>query len=409
MPKRAIELSAQAVARLREVGDHHVGGVPGLFLRVKEGGGRQWCLRYTLEGRRRLMGLGAFPAVTLAQARELARAARGQLAFGFDPINDRARARAAAQQARRNAMTFDEAAAAYIATRAAEWRNPKHRAQWANTLATYASPVMGRLEVAEIEQSHVLRVLDPIWRTKTETATRLRGRIECILDWATVQGKRSGPNPARWRGHLDQLLPNPSRIAPVEHRAAVPWQEAPAVYARIARVEGISALALRLLILTAVRTSELIAATWPEIDLAAATWAIPAARMKIKTQGPHRVPLPRQALPLLHALPRVPGSDYLFPSKSGHLSNAAMLQTMRRLHVQAVPHGWRSTFRDWAAEATHFTHEVAEKALAHSIQNKVEAAYRRGDLFDKRRQLMQAWADYLAPDTPTPTPSLPNS
>lgn len=400
MPKQAREMAAQAVARLREVGDHHVGGVPGLLLRVKDGGHRQWCLRYQIAGKRRIMGLGTYPAVTLAQARESARAARAQLAQGLDPINARAQAQAAALAAQRNAMTFTQAAAAYIAARAPEWRNLKHRAQWENTLATYAAPVIGRLDVAAIEQTHVLRVLDPIWRTKTETAVRLRGRMEAILDWCTVQGRRSGPNPARWRGHLDQLLPNPARIAPVEHHAAVEWREAPAVYARIAQVEGISAQALRLLILTCVRTTELLAATWPEIDLAAATWTLPAIRMKIKTQGAHRVPLSEQALALLHELPRLQGSPYLFPGggrSGGTLSNAAMLQTMRRLHIPAVPHGWRSTFRDWAAETTTFAPEVAEKALAHAIKNKVEAAYRRGDLLDKRRQLMQAWANYLAP------------
>lgn len=400
MPKQARELPAQAVARLREVGDHHVGGVPGLLLRIKDGGRRQWCLRYTLHGKRRIMGLGTYPTVTLAQARELARAARAQIVAGTDPIHDRAQAQAAALAARRNAMTFDQAAAAYIATRESEWRNQKHRAQWINTLASYASPVIGKVDVSTIDQTHVLRILDPIWRAKTETATRIRGRLESILDWCAVQGRRSGPNPARWRGHLDQLLPNPARIAPVEHHAAVDWREAPAVYARIAQVEGISAQALRLLILTCVRTTELLAATWPEIDLAAATWTLPAGRMKIKTQGAHRVPLSNQALALLHDLPRLQGSPYLFPGggrTGGTLSNAAMLQTMRRLHIPAVPHGWRSTFRDWAAETTTFAPEVAEKALAHAIKNKVEAAYRRGDLLDKRRQLMQAWANYLAP------------
>ena len=400
MPKQARELPAQAVARLREVGDHHVGGVPGLLLRIKDGGRRQWCLRYTLHGKRRIMGLGTYPTVTLAQARELARAARAQIVAGTDPIHDRAQAQAAALAARRNAMTFDQAAAAYIATRESEWRNQKHRAQWINTLASYASPVIGKVDVSTIDQTHVLRILDPIWRAKTETATRIRGRLESILDWCTVQGRRSGPNPARWRGHLDQLLPNPARIAPVEHHAAVDWREAPAVYARIAQVEGISAQALRLLILTCVRTTELLAATWPEIDLAAATWTLPAGRMKIKTQGAHRVPLSSQALALLHDLPRLQGSPYLFPGggrTGGTLSNAAMLQTMRRLHIPAVPHGWRSTFRDWAAETTTFAPEVAEKALAHAIKNKVEAAYRRGDLLDKRRQLMQAWANYLDP------------
>lgn len=400
MPKQARELPAQAVARLRDVGDHHVGGVPGLLLRIKEGGRRQWCLRYTLHGKRRIMGLGTFPTVTLAQARELARAARAQIVLGTDPIKDRALAQAAALAAQRRAMTFDAAAAAYIATREGEWKNAKHRAQWENTLATYASPVIGKLDVSNIDQTHVLRILDPIWRTKTETATRIRGRLEVILDWCTVQGKRTGPNPARWRGHLDQLLPNPARIAPVAHHAAVDWREAPATYARIAQVEGISAQALRLLILTCVRTTELLAATWPEIDLSAATWTLPATRMKIKTQGAHRVPLSRQALALLKELPRLQGSPYLFPGvgrSGGTLSNAAMLQTMRRLHIPAVPHGWRSTFRDWAAETTNYPPEVAEKALAHTIKNKVEAAYRRGDLLDKRRQLMQAWANYLAP------------
>ena len=398
MPKVARELSAQAVARLREIGDHAVGGVPGLFLRVAENS-RHWCFRYSLQGQRRLMGLGSYPSVSLASARDLARSARAQVSLGVDPIRDRAQAMEAARAAARNAMTFDKAAETYIASRDAEWQSSKHRAQWITTLAQYASPVLGRLDVAAIDQSHILRVLDPIWRTKTETATRVRGRIEAVLDWCAVQGKRSGPNPARWRGHLDQLLPNPARIARVEHHAAVDWREAPVIYARISQVSGASAQALRLLVLTALRTTEVIAATWDEIDLNAAVWTLDAKRMKVKTQGAHRVPLSRQALALLHDLPRMQGEKYLFPGArpGGHISNMAMLQTMRRLRIQAVPHGWRSTFRDWAAEATDYGAEVAEKALAHTIKNKVEAAYRRGDLFDKRRQLMQAWADYLAP------------
>lgn len=398
MPRRAPELSAQAVAKLRDDGDYMVGGVPGLLLRVS-GASRHWCLRYSLNGARRLMGLGAFPTVTLAQARELARQARSQVTMGVDPIDSRTKVQQAAREAARAAMTFDAAAAAYIATREAEWKNPKHRDQWENTIAQYASPVMGRLDVSAIEQAQVLRVLDPIWRTKTETAVRLRGRIETILDWCTVQGRRSGPNPARWRGHLDQLLPNPKRVAKRGHHRAIEWADAPSAYARISQVPGLGAQALCLLVLTAVRSGELRLATWEEFDLDAALWTIPAKRMKVKNQGDHRVPLSAQALKLLRGLPRFDGESLVFPSSRTlrPLSDMTLTAVMRRLHFDAVPHGWRSTFRDWAAESTSFPSEVAEKALAHAVKNQVEAAYRRGDLLAKRVDLMQAWADYLAP------------
>lgn len=398
MPRRAAEMSAQAVARLREPGDYMVGGVPGLVLRI-EGSSRHWGLRFSLHGKRRMMGLGVFPVVTLAQARDMARMARAQVAAGVDPIAARDDQQAAAKAAAAAAMSFDAAAEAYIFTRESEWKNAKHRDQWVNTLAQYASPVLGKMDVAKIEPAHILRVLDPIWRTKTETATRVRGRLEVILDWCAVQGKRSGPNPARWRGHLDQLLPNPRRVSKPSHHKAVAWPDAAASYARIARVPGMGPLALRLLVLTAVRSGELRLATWDEFDLGAAVWVIPAARMKIKDNGQHRVPLSAQALKLLRELPRFQGEKLVFPgSRPGRpLSDMTLRAVMRRLYMDEVPHGWRSTFRDWAAEATHHQGEVVEMALSHSISNKVEAAYRRGDLLDKRIPLMQDWADYLDP------------
>ena len=399
MPKRILELSAQAVARLREPGDHRVGGVPGLLLRVSANGNRRWGLRFTVHGSRRLMGLGPYPIITLAQARDLARQALSKLAAGVDPIEDRAVVRRAAIEAARAAITFDKAAAAFIEARSDEWQSTRHRLQWISSLQQYASPVIGKMDVAAIETGHVLRVLEPIWRTKTETATRVRGRIELVLDWCRARGHRKGDNPARWRGHLEQLLPNPSRVSKVVHHAAVSWADAPAHYARIKQAPGLGAQALRLLILTAVRSGELRFAEWPEFDLDAGLWIIPAGRMKIKDREDHRVPLSRQALALLQELPRLHDSPLVFHgSRQGRpLSDMTLTACMRRLRMDAVPHGWRSTFRDWASEATDFHGDVAEMALAHAIRNPVEAAYRRGDLFAKRRLLMQAWADYLDP------------
>lgn len=365
----------------------------GLYLQVVDTGARTWLLRATMGGKRRDMGLGGYPDVTLAQAREKARAARGKVEQGIDPIEERRQARSALAAARASTKTFEDCVTAFMKAKESEWRNPKHRQQWQNTLDTYAGPVMGSLMVGDIELAHVLKVLEPIWHEKTETATRVRGRIEQVLDWATVRGYRKGENPARWKGHLDHLLAKPSKIADVEHHAAVPIDDVGEFLVRLRSMDGMGARALEFAILTAARSGEVRGALWPEFDLAEKVWTVPAERMKGKVE--HRVPLSKQAIELLEALPRFEKVEVVFPGVKGQvLSDMTLSAVMRRMKVNAVPHGFRSTFRDWAAERTSFPRDLAEMALAHVIESKVEAAYRRGDMLAKRLKMMQAWADY---------------
>lgn len=393
MAKIAKELTAMAVSKLKDEGAYAVGGVPGLQLQIL-GSSRVWVLRFMLHGKRRRMGLGSFPAVSLAEARDLARQARALIRSGIDPIESRNNERDAIAVAAAKSLTFSQAAESFIAAHEDGWRNAKHRLQWVNTIATYANPVIGQMPVASIEQRHILQILDPIWRTKTETALRLRGRIEQVLNWAKVQGLREGPNPARWRDHLDLLLPSPEKIAPVTHLAAVPLTEAQAVWKMICKTSGMGAKALQLQILTAGRSGEARGARWSEIDLDNATWVIPKERMKAKRE--HRVPLSRQAIELLRGMPRIDGTDLVFPSsRNTPLSDMTLTAVMRRLKLKEVPHGWRSTFRDWVGERTDYPSELAEISLAHSVGSKVEQAYRRGDMLEKRRPLMQEWADFL--------------
>lgn len=393
------------VGRLREEGDHNVGGIPGLYLQIISGS-RAWILRFKIGTRRRRMGLGSFPAVPLAQARERAREAHKLIDSGVDPIDARDVLKKAAVASQARALTFKKACERFIAAKESEWRNPKHRQQWEKTLETYAEPIMGHLDVAEIGQDEVLRVLDPIWRTKTETASRLRGRIEQVLDWAKTRGHRQGENPAAWRGHLDKLLPKPEKIAKVKHHAAVPVEEAAAAVAAIRSIEGVSAQALLFQVLTAGRSGEIRGARWSEFDLDAGQWDVPEERMKAKR--PHRVPLSRQAVDLIKSMPRYEDCELVFPGrKMQPLSDMSLTACMRRMKLQdaagrpCVPHGFRSTFRDWAAEHTLYPPELAEMALAHAIESKVEAAYRRGDMFAKRLAMMQDWADYCLPARPS--------
>lgn len=393
MARKAAELGALAVQRLSQPGLHFVGGVAGLALQVKTTAARSWILRATVGGKRRDIGLGGFPDVTLAQAREKARAVREQVRQGVDPVAERRAAigRLRAEQAA--AMTFEKASKTYVEAHEASWRNPKHAQQWRSTLEQYAYPVMGAALLRDIELRHVMAVLSPIWQEKTETASRLRGRIERVLDWATVCGHREGPNPARWKGHLDKLLARPAKIATIEHHAALPVAEMGDFMARLRKAEGIGARALEFAILTAARSGEVRGATWSEIDLDDAVWTVPAERMKAGRE--HRVPLTPAAILLLKALPRMAGSDYVFvAARGGRLSDMTLTAVLRRMGVDAVPHGFRSTFRDWAAECTNHAREAAEMALAHTIENKVEAAYRRGDLFEKRRAMMEDWAGF---------------
>lgn len=394
MVRRAAELGALAVNRLREPGMHAVGGVSGLCLQVAPGGTRSWILRVTVGSKRREMGLGPFPEITLANAREKARAARSMIEEGQDPILERQRAASALRAAQAKSMTFETAARHLIDAKSDEWRNAKHTAQWSASLETYAYPFIGTLLVSDVTQAHVLAVLRPIWRDKTETANRLRGRIEQILDWARVQGLREGENPARWRGHLDKLLAAPSKIARVTHHPALAVDALPAFMVSLRDRKGTAARALEFLVLTAARSGEVRGARWPEIDLATNTWTVPAERMKASKE--HRVPLSAEALSLLAGMPRIEGTDLVFPApRGGLLSDMTLTAVMRRMKAPAVPHGMRSTFRDWASERTDFPHAVAEMALAHTIGNAVEAAYRRGDLFAKRAEMMAAWALFL--------------
>jgi integrase len=380
---------------LTQPGLHAVGGVPGLSLQVLKSGGRTWILRVMIGPRRREMGLGGYPGVTLAMAREAAREARDLIRRGIDPIEAAKDARAALMVKPTVGYTFKAAAEAYIAAHEASWKNPKHRDQWTATLKNYAYPVIGKLDVAAIELPHIMRILEPIWVKKTETAKRLRGRMEMVLDWAGARGFRSGPNPARWRGHLDKLLAKPSKVHRITHHRALPIDDISAFMTRLRNTDGAGAKALEFAILTAARSGEVRGATWKEIDLDARVWTISAERMKAARE--HRAPLSEAAIAVLNALPQGKPDSYVFKAAhGGRLSDMTISAVLRRMDVDAVPHGFRSTFRDWAAERTTYPNEVAEMALAHAVGNKVEAAYRRGDLFEKRLAMMNDWADFCA-------------
>ena len=354
---------------------------------------RSWVFRFTLNQRTREMGIGSVRVLGLAEARAKAAECRRLIADGKDPIQERNKTRAEATLTVAARMTFDQCAATYIAAHRDGWRNAKHAEQWENTLRTHASPVIGSLSIREVTLPHILKILEPIWRDKTETATRIRGRLESVIDWATVRGFRSGDNPARWRGHLDHLLPKPSKVTKVEHHPAVAFDQLPEFFARLGRQEGTGARALSFLILTAARSGEVRGATRAEIDFEAAVWTVPGERMKAGRE--HRVPLSPAALALIAASKDANQEAFLFPApRDGQLSDMTLSAVMRRMKVAAVPHGFRSSFRDWCSECTDFPREVAEMALAHVIGDKVEAAYRRGDLFDKRRRLMERWAAF---------------
>ena len=393
MAKIAKELTAMAVSKLKGEGAYAVGGVPGLQLQIL-GASRAWVLRFVLNDKRRRMGLGSYPAVSLAEARDRARLARSLIRNGVDPIDQRTSNKETIVAAAAKSLTFAKAAEKFIAAHEDSWSNAKHRLQWVSTIGTYANPIIGQLPVAAIEQRHILQILNPIWRSKTETASRLRGRIEQVLNWAKVQGLREGPNPARWRDHLDLLLPAPEKVSPVKHLAAVPLSEAKLIWQLICDTSGMGAQALQLQILTAGRSGEARGARWSELDLESAVWVIPKERMKAKRE--HRIPLPRQAVELLRKQPRIVGAELVFPSsRNTPLSDMTLTAVMRRLKRTEVPHGWRSTFRDWVGDCTDYPSELAEIALAHSVGSKVEQAYRRGDMLEKRRPLMQEWADFL--------------
>jgi integrase len=397
MGRKAEELGPLKVSHIKTPGFHAVGGVSGLYLQVLPTGGRCWVLRVMIGGKRRDMGLGGFPDVPLADARRKAREAREAIEKGRDPIEERKAAKAALAAGAGRVLTFEQAVKDYLRAHEGAWKNPKHLAAWKHTLDTYANPAIGKLAVGDIETTHILNLLRPIWSEKTETAKRLRGRIEQILNAAKATGAIKSPweNPARWRGHLDRLLAPPRKLAPVVHHKALPVDEAGAFMVRLRQVEGMGARALAFAILTAARSGEVRGATWAEIDLKAKIWTVPKQRMKANRE--HRVPLSAAAIELLESLPRLARCDLVFPAASGRpLSDMTLSAVCRRMDVAAVPHGFRSTFRDWCGEHTSFPREIAEAALAHTIGDEVEAAYRRGDALEKRRRLMDSWAAFLA-------------
>lgn len=396
MPKLAKELGPLAVSKLSSAGLHFVGAVPGLAMQITPGGARSWTLRVVIAGRRRDMGLGNYPSVTLAMAHGKAREARELIRKGIDPIEQQRAAQSVLRATVASALTFKECAKTYMTTHEAGWKNAKHAQQWRNTLEEYAYPVMGDLLARDVAKEHVLAVLRPIWTGKTETASRLRGRIELILSYAMQAGYRpEGLNPARWRGGLDKLLPPPSKVAKVEHHAALPLRDIGSFMRRLRAAQGMGARALEFAILSAARSGEVRGALWSEIDREERIWVVPAARMKAGKE--HRVPLSDAAIELLDSLPAVDRGELVFQApRDGMLSDMTLSAVLRRMGVAAVPHGFRSTFRDWAAERTKHPNEVCEMALAHAVRDRVEAAYRRGDLFEKRRLMMQEWADFLA-------------
>lgn len=394
MGKRTMErLSAVGVKRLTAQGMYADGG--GLYLSIK-GTGRSWVFRYRdrTSGKLRDMGLGATHTVSLADARAKARDQRALLLAGADPLSIKREAALSRKLEAARSMTFDQCALAYVSAHRAKWRNAKHADQWTNTLRDYASPVFGGLPVAAVDTGLVRKALEPIWTAKHETATRVRQRIESVLSWATVAGYRSGENPARWKGHLDKLLPAIPKAERVTHHPALDWRLAGVFMTDLRERDGIAARALEFLILTAARTGEIIGATWGEIDVAGKRWAIPGSRMKAKRT--HVVALSERALEILAALPQGEPTDQVFGGPKGPLSNMAMTALLKRMGRERITvHGFRSMFRTWAGEATAYPREVIEMALAHSVGNATEQAYSRGDLFEKRARLMQEWSDYL--------------
>lgn len=399
MPRKAKELSALAVANLKPIvstdgktkNRFMVGGADGLHLRII-GDARSWILRVTIGGKRRDVGLGSYPGVTLATARRLANVHRDTIAQGGDPIADR---RSKAE----NQKNFKECAEAYIASRQSEWKNAKHAAQWTSTLATYAYPILERVAVNSIDTALILRVIEPLWATKTETASRLRGRIEKILGWATFRGYRSGANPARWKDHLDHHLPSRGDVRKVKHHTALPYSELPSFMNDLRHRKGTSARALEFAILCASRSGEVRNATWQEIDMPRALWTIPAERMKAKRE--HVVPLSKAAIAILEVqkptdTEKIDPSSFIFPATHGEAFSDAVFQALfKRMELSHLTqHGFRSTFREWAGEVSDHPREVVEHALAHQLADKAEAAYQRGSLLPKRVALMDDWSKY---------------
>jgi integrase len=391
------KLTALAVARAKERGTLGDGG--GLYLQVARGGTKSWILRYKRDGKTRHLGLGPLSVVSLREARQRAVDARRLLLDGHDPIERKSALRSAEKLKALGTLSFDQCAAEYIKAHRAEWRSSKHANDWVFSLKTYASPVLGALPVRAITTPLVMRCIEPLWMTKSETGSRVRGRIEAILDWAKVRGYRDGENPARLKGHLDHLLPDRKKVRTIEHYAALPYSEIGGFMAELRRQDGVAARALEFLILTAARSGVLRKARWSEIE--DSSWVIPATHTKLHKE--HRVPLSQRAIDILASLPRI--NDFIFAGRhiGQGLGGDAMIEVLRHISADAenklTVHGFRSTFRDWAADRTSFANEVCEAALAHAVKGKTEAAYRRGDLFEKRVRLMEAWGAYCATES----------
>jgi integrase len=398
-----------AKVKTAKPGKYHDGGGVGLFLLVDKTGGRFWVQRIVVNGKRREIGLGGFPVVGLADARKAALANK-QLTFaGGDPLAERRKTR--------EALSFADAVDRYLAAKLEEFRSEKHRKQWRAAMDAYARPVLGEMPVRSVEMADVLRVLQPIWATKTETASKLRGRIESVLSWATVAGHRTGDNPARWKGNLAEMLGRPDKLAKTTNHPALGQADVPSWWAALAEREGMAARALEFLTLTAARSGEVRGMTWGEVDLTNAVWTVPAERMKMGKE--HRVPLTKEAVAILEALPRLAGSEFVFfAQRGGQLSDMSISAVMRRMQEAetaaqrpgyldprskrpAVPHGLRSTFRDWAAE-TGVERDMAEMALAHRVGDEVERAYRRSDMLERRRAMMASWGVFLRGETADP-------
>lgn len=421
MPRSIQRLSAIAVAKQKTPGTYADGG--GLWLQVTEAGSKSWSFRFMLNGRAREMGLGSLHTIDMAKARDEARKCRELLLQRIDPIEHRKGTRAANMLASSSSKTFDECAEAFIAAKRPGWSNPKHADQWTNTLKEYASPTFGKTPVQAIDTENIVQALNKIWTTKTETATRVRQRIEAVLDWATVSGFRRGDNPARWSGHLEHKLTHPAKIKNAENLPALPFTQIASFLVELRKQEGIAARAMEFVILTSMRTGPVRLATWEEVDFDESAWTIPPEHMKgMKGQKrEHRVPLCARAIAILEEMQKFRSDEqpYVFPGgkRGKSMSDGALLALLRRMNTPAkwldektgeaiVPHGFRSTFRDWASECTSYPHEVQEMALAHIIKNKAEAAYRRGDLFEKRRQMMADWQRYCETTAPAKVSSI---
>ena len=394
--------SARSVETVTDAGYHRCDR--GLYLQVTKNGTKSWLFRYNspLTAKQREMGLGPLSLVSLAAARELTIECRRQLLNGLDPLEERKQVKRAQQLANAKSITFQEAAEKCIESKKPEWKNAKHAQQWSNTLTTYAYPIFGDIAVSDVDTNLVLKAIEPIWISKAETASRVRQRIETVLDWARARGYAEGENPARLRGHLDNILAKTAKVKRVKHHPAVPYKQISEFMEQLRERKGSSALALEFMILTAARTGEIRGAKWEEIDLTTNVWTVPVERMKAGRE--HRIPLSKRAVAILMSIQsnRNP-EEFVFSGwKAGTgLSDGSLLALMKKIAFGPyTPHGFRSTFRDWAAEeAYEFSNETVELALAHTIKNKAEAAYRRGDQLERRRELMSKWASYIDPNT----------